>query len=47
MGDYLPSSSLVTVMAVPEPGTLVLLAIGGVLAALRGRLTSRSRGDAP
>jgi hypothetical protein len=30
--DYLPSSSFVTVMAVPEPGTLALLGIGGILA---------------
>jgi hypothetical protein len=31
--DYLPTSSFVTVMAVPEPGALALLGIGGVLAA--------------
>ena len=37
-GDYLPSSSFVTVMAVPEPGTLVLVGIGGAIAAvLRAR----------
>jgi hypothetical protein len=45
-GDYLPSSSFVTVTAVPEPSTLVLACLGGALAALRGRLPSRSRGDA-
>jgi hypothetical protein len=28
MGDYLPSSSLVTVMAVPEPGTIALMLAG-------------------
>jgi hypothetical protein len=32
--DYLPSSSFVTVMAVPEPATLVLVGIGTGLAAL-------------
>jgi len=33
--DYLPSSNFVTVMAVPEPGTLALLAVGvGLLSAL-------------
>lgn len=46
--DYLPAGGVqtfVAVTAVPEPSTLVL-AIGGVLAALRGRLTSRSCGAA-
>ncbi len=32
--DYLPSSSFVTVTAVPEPGTLALVGIGAGLAAL-------------
>ena len=35
--DYLPSSSFVTVMAVPEPGTLALLGIGGILARCAAR----------
>jgi autotransporter-associated beta strand protein len=40
--DYLPSSSFVTVMAVPEPATLVLLAAGvGFLAALARLRRSR------
>lgn len=47
-GDYLPSSSFVAVTAVPEPSTLVLVAIGkgswqylraGTPEALRARLT--------
>ena len=35
-GDYLPNSSFVTVTAVPEPSTLVLMAIGAGLAAVAG-----------
>ena len=35
--DYLPSSSFVTVMAVPEPGTFALVGIGAGLAALAFR----------
>jgi autotransporter-associated beta strand protein len=34
--DYLPSSSFVTVMAVPEPGTLALAAVGVGLAVFAG-----------
>ena len=34
-GDYLPVSSFVAITAVPEPSTLVLLGIGGILALLR------------
>jgi autotransporter-associated beta strand protein len=33
-GDYLPSSSFVTITAVPEPSTLALMAIGAGLAAV-------------
>ncbi|MGB8852129.1 MAG: autotransporter-associated beta strand repeat-containing protein, partial [Pirellulales bacterium] len=36
-GDYLPSSSFVTITAVPEPSTLALMAIGTGLAALAAR----------
>lgn len=35
--DYLPSSSFVAVTAVPEPSTLVLACLGGVLAAWAAR----------
>jgi fibronectin-binding autotransporter adhesin len=42
--DYLPSSSFVTVTAVPEPGTLALLGIGGVLAVLAARRGRHSFG---
>jgi hypothetical protein len=42
-GDYLPSSSFVTVMAVPEPATLVVLAIGGVLAVWAARRRTADR----
>ena len=35
--DYLPSSSFVTVTAVPEPSTLVLMAIGAGVAAVAAR----------
>jgi hypothetical protein len=35
------SSSFVTVTAVPEPSALVLACLGGVLAAIRGRLPYR------
>ncbi|MBU6309722.1 MAG: PEP-CTERM sorting domain-containing protein [Planctomycetes bacterium] len=41
--DYLPSSSFVTVMAVPEPSTLVLVAIGAGLVTLAARRRSRLR----
>jgi hypothetical protein len=39
--DYLPSSSFVTVMAVPEPGTIALLGIGGILACWAARRPRR------
>jgi hypothetical protein len=39
--DYLPSSSFVTVTAVPEPGTLALIGIG-----IAGLLVARRRGRA-
>ena len=35
--DYLPSSSFVTVTAVPEPGTLALAALVAGLAAVAAR----------
>ena len=35
-GDYLPNSSFVAITAVPEPSTLVLMAIGAGLAAVAG-----------
>jgi hypothetical protein len=37
MSDYLPSSSFVTVTAVPEPGTFAIVGIGAGLAALAFR----------
>ena len=40
--DYLPSSSFVTVMAVPEPGALVLAAVGVGLAAFAIRRRRRA-----
>ncbi|MFM8414796.1 MAG: PEP-CTERM sorting domain-containing protein, partial [Planctomycetota bacterium] len=36
-GDYLPTSSFVTITAVPEPGTLVLLAAAGLAVMARRR----------
>ena len=36
-GDYLPSSNFVAITAVPEPSTLVLMAIGAGLAAVAAR----------
>jgi hypothetical protein len=49
MGDYLPSSSLVTVMAVPEPGTLVLMLAGlcGTLGVACVRKPQRDRVGLP
>jgi hypothetical protein len=38
--DYLPSSSFVTVTAVPEPGTLALMSIGAGLAVIAFRRNS-------
>jgi hypothetical protein len=35
--DYLPNSSFVAITAVPEPSTLALLGIGGVLACWAAR----------
>ena len=40
--DYLPSSSFVTVTAVPEPGTFALVGIGAGLAALAFRRRGRA-----
>lgn len=40
MGDYLSSSNFVTVTAVPEPSTLVLIAIGAGLAVMASRRRS-------
>jgi hypothetical protein len=46
--DYLPSSSFVTVTAVPEPGTLALLGIGAGLAVLAFRRNpGRATGSRP
>lgn len=42
-GQYLPTSSFVNIVAVPEPGTLALLACGGAIGA--AYLRRRSRGD--
>jgi len=36
-GDYLPSGSFVAVTAVPEPSTVALLAVGGLVAGLAAR----------
>jgi fibronectin-binding autotransporter adhesin len=42
-GDYLPSSSFVTITAVPEPSTVVLAALGTALAGWRTRRRTRGR----
>ena len=36
-GDYLQNSSFVAITAVPEPSTLVLMAIGAALAVMASR----------
>jgi hypothetical protein len=41
-GDYLPNSSFVAVTAVPEPSTLVLMAIGAGLMTFVARRRVRS-----